>query len=349
MDDPHVQQRVSIQFMLTLGLAAQNIIARICDSFGPVAYSASTIHCWIKKFREGRTSVATEKPTRRPMKLTEAKVGEIRALIEENGNISLRELSRRTGLGIATVHKCVRKQLELKKHPARWIPHFLTDQQKLNRVDACRENLRIMRRTPGALRRIVSGDESWMFAYDPASKRSTATWLRTNEPRPQKPRLERSIQKVMLVIFFDATGVLFREFVPDGLGIDGPLYLDIMRRLRNAIRRRRPHLWRSGNWYLHHDGAPAHRSLPVRRFLRNTETKILRHPSYSPDLAPADFWLFDKVKSFLKGQRFGSVAELCEQVDAVIGNITQDEFRRAFDRLHRRWRACVAAGGEYFE
>jgi hypothetical protein len=34
------------------------------------------------------------------------------------------------------------------------------------------------------------------------------------------------------------------------------------------------------------------------------------HPSYSPDLAPADFWLFPKLKSVLKEKRSSDVEDI---------------------------------------
>ncbi len=235
-DDPHLQQRTTIHFMVSIGLAGPVIVRHLRDSFGPTAYHVSTIHWWIKRFKGGRTSVLCNKSTGRPTKLTPQKIAEIRALVQEDGNMSLKEMSRRSQLSVGTVHRCVRQKLKLKKRPARWVPHLLTDQQCLNRIDICRENLRLVRRRPGDLRRIVTGDESWFFAYDPASKRNTATWMETNAVRPQKVRLERSIQKMMLIIFFDAQGIIFRQFVPNGQGINGELYLDVMQRLRNAVR-----------------------------------------------------------------------------------------------------------------
>jgi hypothetical protein len=48
-----------------------------------------------------------------------------------------------------------------------------------------------------------------------------------------------------------------------------------------------------------------HRSLSVTSW-PNTTT-FLPQPPYSPDLAPADFFLFPKLKSTLKGRRFESV------------------------------------------
>jgi hypothetical protein len=37
---------------------------------------------------------------------------------------------------------------------------------------------------------------------------------------------------------------------------------------------------------------------------------VAPHPSYSPDLAPSDFWLFPKLKETLIDQRFSSDAEV---------------------------------------
>jgi len=38
--------------------------------------------------------------------------------------------------------------------------------------------------------------------------------------------------------------------------------------------------------------------------LRDLHYELLKHPPYSPDLAPSDFYLFPKLKIFLAGQRF---------------------------------------------
>jgi transposase len=61
---------------------------------------------------------------------------------------------------------------------------------------------------------------------------------------------------------------------------------------------------------LHHDSAPAHDALKVNEFLaKNSITKMV-HPPYSPDLAPCNFWLFPKLKTALKGQRFADLSDI---------------------------------------
>ena len=57
---------------------------------------------------------------------------------------------------------------------------------------------------------------------------------------------------------------------------------------------------------LHLDNAPAHASLLIRSHLAK-QTSVVPHPPYSPDLAPADFFLFPKLKTTLKECRFQTI------------------------------------------
>jgi transposase len=61
---------------------------------------------------------------------------------------------------------------------------------------------------------------------------------------------------------------------------------------------------------LHHDKAPAHASLFIREVLAMQETIVVPQPPYCPDLAPADFFLFPKLKCTLKVRRFQTVEEI---------------------------------------
>ena len=72
--------------------------------------------------------------------------------------------------------------------------------------------------------------------------------------------------------------------------------------------------------------------------------QIVPQPSYSPDLALCDFWLFHK----LRGCRFETIEEMKEAVTKVIVTLTQKDFDRAFQKLLERYK-CIAAGGEFFE
>jgi transposase len=111
---------------------------------------------------------------------------------------------------------------------------------------------------------------------------------------------------------FDIEGVVHHEFLRQGRTVNCWYHLEVLKCLSENVRKKRPQLWRN-NWFFHHDNVPAHASLLIRDFLANTNTTVLPQPPYSPDLAPADFFLFPKLKSTLKEQRFQTtqVQKIC--------------------------------------
>ena len=80
-------------------------------------------------------------------------------------------------------------------------------------------------------------------------------------------RQVRSNEKILLTVFFDCNGVVHHEFLPQVGMINKEYYLEVMRQLREAIHQKRTELWKKQSWILHHDNAPAHISMLVRKFL----------------------------------------------------------------------------------
>ena len=78
--------------------------------------------------------------------------------------------------------------------------------------------------------------------------------------------------------FFDIEGIMHKEFVPTGQMVNGKLYCDILRRLRENIWCIRPDKWRSNSWVLHHDNALAYASLVMRQFLASANTTVIPQP-----------------------------------------------------------------------
>ena len=73
--------------------------------------------------------------------------------------------------------------------------------------------------------------------------------------------------------------------------------------------------------------------------------KTVAHPSYSPDLAPYDFWLFSKLTDC----PYEKIEEMEEAVTKVIDTLTQEDFHRAFQKLLERYNKCIGTGGDYLE
>jgi hypothetical protein len=76
---------------------------------------------------------------------------------------------------------------------------------------------------------------------------------------------------------------------------------------------------------------------------------VLQQPSYSPELAPADFFLFFKLKYTLKGRRFQTIQEITENSQTELRAIPKKAYQDCCQKWQRRWELCINAGGEYFE
>jgi hypothetical protein len=88
--------------------------------------------------------------------------GRIMELLESEPYISQKTLSRRLSLHHDTVHRILTEELGSCKVNFKWIPHFLPDSHKQERVRVSMELLRFLEESsPQKLANVFTGDESW--------------------------------------------------------------------------------------------------------------------------------------------------------------------------------------------
>ena len=83
-----------------------------------------------------------------------------------------------------------------------------------------------------------------MYGYDVETEVQSSQWVSKTSPRPKKARHVLSRVKVMLTVFFDSEGVVHYEFLQQGRTVNKEYYLEVMQRLREAVRKKRPDAWR---------------------------------------------------------------------------------------------------------
>jgi hypothetical protein len=64
--------------------------------------------------------------------------------------------------------------------------------------------------------------------------------------------------------------------------------------------------------------------LKTTEFVTNSNTDIVPHLPYSPDLAPCDFALFPKLKMKLKGRHFETVSDNQRESQVVLNSIKEN-------------------------
>ena len=116
----------------------------ISTAFGPSCVSYGTVRRWKKKFESGVESIKNAPKSGRPKSASRKEiVSKIKEIIEGDARFTVRDIARKVGISLSTVHLILKKHLKVRKISARWVPHLLTDEQKRQRVKVAKKLLQM--------------------------------------------------------------------------------------------------------------------------------------------------------------------------------------------------------------
>ena len=142
-------------------------------------------------------------------------------------------------------------------------------------MQMCQDIIEHLQIEPDLLCRVITGDKTWIFEYDPETKCQSCQWKSVMLPKPKKARQSKSKVKVMLITFLNVRGIIHSEFLPQGQTINQQVYKEILRLLLRSRREKRRELWQDKSWLLHHDNAPTHNALSIRQLLAEKNIAVL--------------------------------------------------------------------------
>jgi len=96
-------------------------------------------------------------------------------------------------------------------------------------------------------------------------------------------------------------------------------------------------MWSSGDWFLHHDDAPAHTAFNLQQFFAKNNMTVIPQPPYSPELAQCNFFLFPVMKGQIKWKLFADVSKVKKKMLEVLNNISTEEFQKCFQQWEKHW------------
>ncbi|GFU29064.1 mariner Mos1 transposase [Trichonephila clavipes] len=82
------------------------------------------------------------------------------------------------------------------------------------------------------------------------------------------------------------------EWVPRGQSVKQQYYIEVLRKFRDRVRKKRKITWNNITGILQQDNASVYIALSVKQFLADKLIIVLKHPPHSPNLAPYDIYLF---------------------------------------------------------
>jgi hypothetical protein len=136
----------------------------------------------------------------------------------------VRELSRRICLPRSTVHRYLTQSLRFTVRHLRWIPHFLTAEQKHTRVQMAIELLHVLSvQNTRQWHDIVTLGESWIYSFS----KHNLMWTAPGEIVIDKERHTIQSPKFILTVVWNAIGFHVLKALPKGRKFDAQYYIII--------------------------------------------------------------------------------------------------------------------------
>jgi len=145
------------------------------------------------------------------------------------------EVSMLVGTINGTCHKILTEDLKMQCITSKFVPRLLCVNQKQQRLDICFDLKENAANDPSFLLNVITGDETWVYAYDPETKTQSSQWKSPGSSRPKQARQVRSNIKSMLVCFFDQKGIVHKEFVPTGQTVNAAFYVEVLKHLQENV------------------------------------------------------------------------------------------------------------------
>ena len=206
MDGKISEQRVYCKIRAQLGFPPTEIHADLQKVYGNGALKYATVCKWVRCFNDGRESIENDPRLGRPVSvLTEKKVATVKTLIEGDACYTVQEIEELSGIHLSSVLKILRERLGLRKICARWVSHLLTDEQKQSWVRLASQIIeKYDKCDPRRLEEIVTGDETWIYHFQPDSMAINEVWVSSEGDRPVIGRRCKTSNRMLYAIFFDS-------------------------------------------------------------------------------------------------------------------------------------------------
>ena len=182
-------QRINLKFLVRLGKTPLDALGMLQEVYGDETMSRSRVFEWHKRFKEGREDVEDDSRSGRPStSMTADNVERVKQMVRGDRWLAVRMIADELEINRDSVWKIITEDLDMRKICAKMVPKLLDDDQKERHVVVCQDILEHLQTEPDLLQRVITGNESWIFEYDPETKRQSFQWKYPSSPRPKKAR-----------------------------------------------------------------------------------------------------------------------------------------------------------------
>ena len=135
------------------------------------ALNQSNVFRWYSHFRDGRELVEDDERGGPPKSTqTEVNIAAVADLVKNDHQIASRMIAETLNIPKVVVLWILKEDLGKRKLCAHFVTHSLILEQREHRVTSCQDFIMMADADKIFFNKIVMGDETWYFAYDPKTK-----------------------------------------------------------------------------------------------------------------------------------------------------------------------------------
>jgi hypothetical protein len=150
-----------------------------CEALGEHSLSQTAVFEWHSRFKASQVSVEDdERSEQSSTSKTTENVEKIRELVHKDHHRTIHELEDTVGISYGVCQEIVTENLNMCRIAAKFVPQLLTNNQKQWRINMCLELQEKADKGPTFthISRIITGDKSWIYGYDPETKQQSSQW-----------------------------------------------------------------------------------------------------------------------------------------------------------------------------
>lgn len=274
--------------------------------------------------------------------------------VREDPQVSIRELSRSTGIARSSMQRLVQEDLDLTSYRMKR-PQAISDAGRHRRADRCRLLLNRLK-GPDAGKVIIFSDEKF-WTVEKAFNRQNDRFLApsgdsssVSEEHRVMPRQQHAKGAMFLGVVASDGRIAPPIWVPAGVKVDSAEYVRMLQ--LHVIPWIRAN-YKPGTFVFQQDGAPAHTAAATQAFLRGALGADFwssdAWPPSSPDCSPLDYSVWNNVGRVASRVAHDSVEAMKVAVSDAWLAQESDAVRSACAGFRRRIEAVCAAKGGYIE
>ena len=145
------------------------------QAYGEDAIGRTQVFDWYRRFKEGRTSDESEPRSGPPSTSRKEKmIATVRTTVGNDRRMTVREIADDCGISMGSCNTILTDDLHMKSVCAKVWPRLLKDDQREQSQSIAGDLLESSCEDVQFLKYIVTGDENWVYGYDPETKRQSS-------------------------------------------------------------------------------------------------------------------------------------------------------------------------------